>query len=192
MTKSEMRKIILEQRKTMTENELKTQSAAIAKRLIESDYYKECSTILTYVSFHPEVDTIDIIEDAWNEGKSVYVPKVVGKELIFYEIHDFVSLTRSKFGILEPIEGVHLEYVSKASDKVGKLMLLPGLAFDSSGNRIGYGAGYYDRFLFQHIEDGFTKIALAYSFQLQNQIPTDENDIKTDFIITPNKVYDCR
>lgn len=192
MTKSEIRNIILDKRKNMSENELSEQSKKIAKTLLESDYYKDSNSIFSYVSFPPEVDTISIIEQAWQDDKTVYVPKVKGKQLIFYKIYDFETLIRSKFGILEPVEGVHGAYGQESKFSELKLMVTPGLAFDPSGNRIGYGAGYYDRFFTEHKEDNFIKIALAYDFQMQNQIEAEEHDIKVDFIITPNKIYDCK
>lgn len=192
MTKSQIRKSILERRKNMAEEELATQSKKIALMLEESNYYKDCSIIFTYVSFPPEVDTIAIIEKAWSDNKTVYVPKVKGKELIFYKIYDFKSLSRSKFGILEPLEGVHIAYGPNTNPDELKLMLIPGLAFDPSGNRIGYGAGYYDRFLTEHKEQKFVKMALSYDFQIQKQLEAEEHDIKVDYIISPDKIYECR
>lgn len=185
-------------------------SNAIHRKLLEMEQFVNSRYLFTYLSFQSEVDTRAILATVWHENKmdlqensnvinkKVFVPRVEGKDMDFYEISDLNSLIPSKFGVLEPSLGVicyageeHLEEKIYCNPII-RIMLLPGLAFDPSGNRIGYGAGYYDRFLAKFQEDYFLKIALAYDFQILTQINTEEYDIKADIIITPTQIIQCK
>lgn len=139
--------------------------------------------------------------------KEVFVPRVEGKVINFYHITETDSLKRSKFGVPEPDESHLIPYTSRntgASDydeedipynlgpeKAVRLMLLPGLAFDLKGNRLGYGAGYYDRYLSEHDSEGFIKVALAYDFQVLESIIAEPYDIRVDYIVTPDRIITC-
>lgn len=197
MTKSEIRKSMKARRNELSETIRKEYDNDIRSKLIDLKDFRECDMLFTYVSFGSEVDTIAIIESAFKYNKKLFVPRVEankGLNMNFYEIHSIDGLIRSKFGILEPDVRTHDKYVStekstNPSDK-RKLMLLPGLAFDKQGNRIGYGAGYYDRYL--EANDDFIKIALAYDFQVMEHFATNRYDISADYIITPETVYTCK
>ncbi|MDD4113327.1 MAG: 5-formyltetrahydrofolate cyclo-ligase, partial [Herbinix sp.] len=101
------------------------------------------------------------------------------------------NLIRSNYGILEPDSDTRDKYVSSMSDN-NKLMLLPGLVFDTKGNRIGYGAGYYDRYLGKFAGDEWNKVALAYDFQIANKLTVGIYDVPVDFIVTPDRIIICK
>lgn len=140
--------------------------------------------------------------------KEVFIPRVEGTAMNFYHITETISLKRSKFGVLEPDESHLIPYTSerlgsydnRSEDMLSslgpkeavRLMLLPGLAFDLKGNRLGYGAGYYDRYLSEHSNDGFIKVALAYELQVFESINAEAYDIRVDYIVTPERIITCR
>jgi 5-formyltetrahydrofolate cyclo-ligase len=176
-------------RNALTSEEQQSFSRAIQERLFGLYEYQACKRIFTFISFQAEVDTCPMITRAWRDQKRVFVPKAEQNRMEFYEIHSFDHLIKSQFGVLEPPVNEETRYVG---DKEAKLMILPGLAFDRTGNRIGYGAGYYDRFLSQHEHDHFTKIAVAYDFQVLEQIMAEEYDVKADILLTPSIKILCK
>lgn len=179
-------------RDSLPEGERIALNRAICKRLLETGEYLNALKLFAYISFGSEADTTEIIEDALKNGKNVYAPRVEGKDMSFYRIDGFTGLIKGRYGIYEPDPANCTPYVKDDSLKDSCLMLLPGLAFDLSGNRVGYGAGYYDRFLSGHGADRFIKIALAYDFQVVPSICSMEHDIKADIIITPQRKIICR
>jgi 5-formyltetrahydrofolate cyclo-ligase len=193
MTKEQIRLAIKNERNALAAEDVKALSAAIQEKLFLSEAYRDCRSLFTYVSFQTEVDTRSIIYDAWSKGKTVYAPCVEDKSMDFYIIHTFDTLIRSKFGVSEPAPEEKFRYQLEKDPQFGerKLMLLPGLAFDIGGNRVGYGAGYYDRYQNKHITDQFVKVALAYDFQILDEIPAREYDRKADMIITPTRIINC-
>lgn len=189
MTKSEVRALQKERRNALSFTEHKLFSDAIRTKLLQTEMYQEGKRLLTFVSFQSEVDTHEIIRQAILDGKRVYLPRVEAHGMEFYEIHDLEGLIPSKFGVLEPPVNVENRYHTVDGEK--DLMLLPGLAFDPTGNRIGYGAGYYDRYFIKHTKEHFDKIALAYDFQVMNRIATEEFDVGADVILTPTRIIRC-
>lgn len=189
MTKKELRNNLKQQRNLLSEEEQTIWNEAIRERLFQTKVYQSCNAIFTFVSFQSEVDTHDIIKRALHDHKRVYIPRVETNGIEFYEILDLNHLISSKFGVLEP-EGIEDKYDYLQSCDTA-FMLLPGLAFDICGNRIGYGAGYYDRYLQKRVNIFSQKIALAYDFQVLDQIATEEYDVKVDAIITPTRIIDC-
>ncbi|MGN0070407.1 MAG: 5-formyltetrahydrofolate cyclo-ligase [Atopobiaceae bacterium] len=143
--------------------------------------YEAADLVLAYVSFADEIDTHRIIEDALAEGKTVAVPKCMkGHTLSFYTISSLADLVPGVMGILEPVpDKEHL--VTPAMCK-GSVCLVPGLVFDGEGYRIGYGAGYYDRFLAFYMGE---KLGLARSMQVSsNPLPRGAHDIHVDTLVT--------
>ena len=193
MTKDEIRIHQKQLRDHQPKLEQIANSQAIQQRLFETKVYQHCKTIFTFVSFRSEVDTKNIIQKAFVDQKKVMVPKVESQTMDFYEIKSLEELTPNKMGILEPRGDFNTCYrpLTLELDQSEKLMLLPGLAFDLSGNRIGYGGGYYDRYLSQYKETNFYKVALAYDFQVMEQVVSQEYDIKADLILTPSSYIDC-
>lgn len=166
-------------------------SKDVREQLFQTEAYARCSNIFSFVSFGSEIDTHEIIRKALTDKKTIYVPRVEGKQIEFYRLLDFKLLIKSKYGILEPTVDSNLLYVPVGSNinynKYHNLMLLPGLSFDVKGNRIGYGAGYYDKFLSLHQDNYFYKIAIGYDFQVLEELPAEEYDRRANMIITPSR-----
>ncbi len=146
----------------------------IFQKVIELQEYKQADLILAYVSLNDEVDTTAIIRHSFKMGKKVAVPKCEGNTITFYDIESLDDLAVGKYGILEPTTE------RMRCDFSGSICLVPGVAFDAQNNRIGYGAGFYDRFL-QHYQG--MKIGLAYRECICETIDCDRYDIKMDQII---------
>lgn len=146
----------------------------IFSKVISLEEYKKSDLILTYVSLKEEVDTIELIKHSLNRGKQVAVPKCEGNDIIFYYIYTLEDLEEGNFEILEPKT---TEMVTGFNNSI---CIIPGIAFDKQNNRIGYGRGFYDRFLenYQGI-----KIGLTYKECLCDKIDADENDVKMDKVI---------
>ena len=124
--------------------------------------------------------TRDLIEKALEMGKTVAVPRVEGDDMVYYEIKDFSTLKSGYFGIMEPDGG-------KVCTREEGFLLVPGVAFDSARHRVGYGKGFYDRFLAAH--PGFTTVAAAFEFQLFDAVPFEETDILPQMLVTEQKIY---
>lgn len=163
-------------------------SKIISQKLIIEDSFKKAETVLVYASYKSEVNTDDIVKKALLDGKKVGFPKceiIDGVPVInFYEVTNLCQLTEGYKGILEP----DLEYYNlKEIDYVADLCIVPGVSFDKKGNRMGYGKGFYDRFLSKNMSR--LNIALAFELQIVEKIPTNEFDIAMDMIITEENTY---
>lgn len=183
MDKKKVREEIIKKRNNLLPEIKKEYDALIFKQLIESDIYNKSKKIFTYVSFGSEIDTIKFIKYALNDNKEIYVPKTdkTKKEMVAIRINSLDNMSVDNWGILEP--------KSVDKNKIGEdfdLILMPGLAFDRKGNRIGYGGGYYDKYLSQFKEIS-NKLVLAYDFQIVNNIENEPHDIKVNCIITNNE-----
>ncbi|WP_304681279.1 5-formyltetrahydrofolate cyclo-ligase [uncultured Clostridium sp.] len=156
---------------------------SIFNKLINSEAYKNSNKIFTYISFGNEIDTKEFIKYALNDGKEIYVPKTdkVNKEMMAVRIHSLDNMIEDNWGILEP-KYIDEEKICEDFD----LIIIPGLAFDRNGNRIGYGGGYYDKY-FSKIKNINNKVALAYDFQILDNIQSEIHDIKVDYIISNNE-----
>ena len=186
--KKDLRKIILNKRNSIDNNTKEEMDREIFNKLINLDLYKEAKNIFIYLSFGSEIDTKPIIDRALEEGKEVYIPNVykINKEMRAIRLNTFEDLEKNSMGILEPKD----DFNFIAKEKID-LIIVPGAVFDFKGNRIGYGGGYYDRFL-SNIKDKRNKIVLAYNLQIVDNIEAEEHDIKVDYIITNsriNKIY---
>ena len=177
-----LRRKMKKQREAMSREEMFSKLEQIFEQLITVPEYKRSDKIYTYVSMNNEVDTIMLIDYSLSIDKRVFVPKVIGNHMEFYEISDISELSSGYFGIYEPdINGKEPDY-----SRTG-FMCMPGLAFDLSFNRLGYGRGFYDRYLAQ--ENRLYKAALAYSCQLVPAVFAEPTDVKTDMIITESNIY---
>ena len=184
MDKKIVRKEVLHTRNNMSNELRKLKDKLIYDLFTNSDLYKKAKDIFIYVSFGSEVSTHEIINKALRDKKNIYVPKtdINKKEMIAVKIHSFTELNVDNYGILEPIS-VDKEKIASDFDTI----VMPGVAFDKEGNRIGYGGGYYDKYLEKNIFKA-KKIALAYEEQILEKIETDYHDIKVDFIINTKKI----
>lgn len=160
------------------------EKAAMDKRIFSSffasEYFSNFSTFLIYVSCGSEADTHRIIDFITKSGKRVAVPYCQGSSMTFYEISSFNDLTEGAFGI----PTVDISKATEISDFSSSLCVVPALAFDASGNRLGYGGGYYDRFL---SVNNLPTLGLCYEKCIASQIPAESFDIKIDCILTENQ-----
>ncbi len=158
-------------------------SQRIADHLFSSTIWKDSSSLSSYISFKSEVDTALIVQTTLSQNKNLYVPKVLSNEEIgLFKIHSLNDLEKGIFGIREP----SLDFIntSPVTDyKSLSLILIPGLAFDRSGNRLGFGKGHYDKLLVK-LPKTCKKIGLAYHSQLFPQLPSEPFDQKMDFVLT--------
>lgn len=175
MNKQELRRAIRERKRAMTEEEIVKRSNALAEKFYNSPAYQAASTIYGYLPYNQEVRTVPMLQRALDEGKRVAVPKVYGEEMRFIYLEDLTQVSKGYAGIPEPIADAPV-----AEDKQA-LVLMPGLAFDPQGHRIGYGGGFYDRFLAQ--EPHHPTLALCYEFQMQAHLDTEEFDIPVDTVL---------
>jgi len=186
MGKNEIRKRMLDRRRQLTENRIEEDSRRAETRFCEMEEFRRADQVFAYMSVNGEIGTRHIIRQAFKDGKEVYLPKVVGKhEMEFYRIFSEADVTEGKFGILEPCSD---EMVDWKKEKAS-VMIVPGVAFDKRGNRIGYGAGFYDRYL-EKVLKGSPELlltALAYEFQIVEYVPSEEFDRKMDRIVTPER-----
>ena len=148
--------------------------------------------ILSYASYLSEVYTLPVIEQALADGKKVFCPKVQGENIEFYQIENTEMLETGYKGILEPpdisIER-SLPEILKQEGGGHILLLLPGCAFDKNCGRLGYGKGFYDRYLIKNSDIEMCKIALSYECQIWPEIPQDEQDVRPDMVITEEAAY---
>ena len=179
MDKREIRKFISNKKRQMQQCEIDDYSKQLTDVFLNLPEYSEAQILFAYISFNQEVRTFDIIKDAASKGKRVAVPRVEGDHLSFRFIDSPDECAQGSLGIQEP--GPDNESADLASGRI--LMLMPGLAFDASGNRVGYGKGLYDRYLADHEETRFRRIALCYDFQLIDAIEADAFDLKAHKII---------
>ena len=180
--KNLIRKQMKQLRADMTRTERFEKSMQIFEQLITVPEFKRADRIYTYVSMDNEIDTIMLIDYSLSLEKRVFVPRVSGKDMEFYEISDISELNPGYRGIYEPdINGKEPDY-----SRTG-CMCMPGLAFDRSYNRIGYGGGFYDRYL--SVENKLYKAALAYEAQLLESIPAQDGDVRPDMIVTEESIY---
>ena len=180
--KNLIRKQMKQLRADMTRTERFEKSMQIFEQLITVPEFKRADRIYTYVSMDNEIDTIMLIDYSLSLEKRVFVPRVSGRDMEFYEISDISELSPGYMGIYEPdINGREPDY-----SRTG-FMCMPGLAFDKSHNRIGYGGGFYDRYL--SVENKLYKAALAYEAQLLESIPARDGDVRPDMIVTEENIY---
>lgn len=185
MNKKELRKEMLTKRNQLEDCIRNPQDKIIYDNFINSDLYKNAQDIFIYVSFGSEVDTHKIINKAIKDNKSIYVPKtdMEKKEMIAIKIHSLSELVVDSYGILAPIS-VDKTLISNKFD----VIIMPGVAFDKEGNRIGYGGGYYDKYIKDNDANTTPKVALAYDEQIIEKIESEAHDINVDFIISSKKV----
>lgn len=175
MNKKELRNAIRAQKRAMTEDMIREKSANLAKQLFETEQYRSARSIYGYLPYNQEVRTIPILEQALRDGKKVAVPKCYGSEMRFLWLEDLTAVEKSAMGIPEPVAD------EPVADDETALVLMPGLAFDREGRRIGYGGGFYDKFLSREVKH--PTVALCYDFQVVDRLETEEFDIPADLVL---------
>jgi 5-formyltetrahydrofolate cyclo-ligase len=180
-SKKDIRKRVLEKRNCIPDKEWEDKSRLICEKVVTHPFFLQADAIYCYVDYRHEVGTRGIIEYAWSSGKRIAVPKVNGDKMEFYYIQSYEDLKEGYKGILEP------EGLCPAKDE-NALIIMPGAAFDKCANRIGYGKGYYDKYL--QFYTNHKTIALAFELQMVDVIPADTHDICPNIIITEENTYE--
>lgn len=188
MNKKILRKEILDERSKLGIDDHKNYSKIILNTLLGSSYYKNAKTIMTFISFLDEVDTHEFIKKSIEDNKNIVVPITIPetKELKLSLVKDFNELELGFYNILTPKE----EFIRDTEPALVDLIIVPGVVFDKRGYRIGYGGGYYDRFL-SKIDKKIPKISLAFDLQVIDKVPTEYYDIPVDYIITEKEIITC-
>ena len=175
MDKGAVRAWVRERKRAMTQAEIREKSRRLGELLFQTELYRRASAIYGYLSYNQEVRTEDILKRAMADGKKVAVPKVYGEEMRFLYLSDLSQTAPGYAGIPEPVAD------GPVADDPFALVLMPGLAFDAAGRRIGYGGGFYDKFLAR--EQGHPTLALCYDFQVFDRLETEEYDKKVDCVL---------
>ena len=173
MNKFELRKEMLNKRKNILNK--KELSTVIVNKIIDLDIYKESRVVALYNSLPNEVDTKDLINKSLD--KIVLLPKIINNEMVFIEIDSNTKYEKSSIGVLEPLGTIYNGPID--------IIIVPGVAFDRKLNRLGFGKGYYDRYL---SNKEIYKVGICFSGQLIDTLPTDNHDIKMDLVITEKEL----
>ncbi|TJX15203.1 5-formyltetrahydrofolate cyclo-ligase [Tissierella creatinini] len=190
LEKKTLRREILSKRSALG-NEVKISlSRKIFNTLKNTEYYKKAENIFVFISFGSEIDTHEFIKEGIKEGKNILVPVTIHetREMKPSLIKDFDELEIGYFNILSPKE----EYIRYVDPQNIDLVVVPGAVFDRRGYRVGYGGGFYDRFLSTKIRKDVPKIAVGFDLQVIDMVPTEEFDFPVDFIITEKELIDCK
>lgn len=190
-TKKQIRKRILKKRDALSDAQRKKENDLIYNLVTGSSAYKQADGLLVFASFGSEADTFRIAEDAYREGKILYYPLVTGDEMEFYRVDEISALKPGFRGILEPEASDETRLCPRPEQNI--LMLMPGVVFDREGGRIGYGGGFYDKYLEKLLNNPklhVTTIAIAFSCQIldEGHIPREEHDISPDYVISPDGI----
>ena len=187
MVKENLRKKAIEKRKNLSVADRITADKKIQENLFSLFEFNSANTIMFYVSTKSEVHTHNLIIESQRQGKQIAVPLVdyeTGEMSVSF-LEDFHEHLEEKNGILEPKE----EFVKLIdSDKID-LIIVPGIAFDERGERLGYGKGFYDKYL-QHCENK-PRIGIAYEVQIVPEIPSEPHDIRVTKIVTEDRIINC-
>ena len=186
-SKAEIRKRILAVRNQLSDEEVLRKSEIILKKLIKTPEYQESDNILLYADFNHEVMTKGIFEKAMMHRKKIYFPKVdkLTNTMEFYRVISVNQLEKGCMGILEPKALLQNRFCLNKNEDT--LAVIPGVAFDINGYRVGYGKGFYDKYLSDKRQ--ISMIALAFSCQIVDEIQYDRYDIKMDKIVTEEIIY---
>ena len=183
MSSEELRRDFLKKRRELDEEYVKKASSEVINNLKSIEEFQEAKHILVYVSYKNEINTHDLIRKLLNDRKIVYVPKVLEKGIMeFYRIKSFDDLIEGFKGIIEP----DVSKCEKYSWIEDSIIICPGVVFDKKGNRIGFGGGYYDRYL---QKNKLFAIGLAHDMQVIDEIKEiKETDIPMNVLVTPKEV----
>ncbi|HUW22702.1 MAG TPA: 5-formyltetrahydrofolate cyclo-ligase [bacterium] len=194
--KRKIRQEFLKKRNNLSRDEIKSKSEKIEKELFSLPEFQRAKTVMFYVSFRSEVETEKMTRNALKLKKKIVIPVVHGEKIVVSEIKNLKKeLTKGSFGIKEPKK----EFRRRVNQKEIDLVVVPGVVFDKSGGRLGYGRGYYDRFLrSKSIRSRMSRyrqcalIGLAFDLQIARKIPLVKRDMKVDKIVTESGIVDCK
>lgn len=180
MEKREIRARIYEKRKGLAADLLEAKSQVICEKLMQLNEFADARTIYVYMDCKGEVSTRPLIEAAWAMGKKVAAPKVDGDEMTYYYISSYDDVAPGYYNIPEPV-------TENAASDESALLIVPGVAFDQNRHRCGYGKGFYDRYLAAHTNH--KTAALAFEFQIADEVPADSHDIFPQYLITEDRFF---
>lgn len=180
--KKALRKELVALRRNMSENVREKLDERIYNNLMSLERVRNCGTFLVYASSPDEVGTRRFINAVLAEGKTVAVPKCVGRDMKFLVIGSLDELVRSRFGVDEPADGEEM------TDFADTVCIVPALRFDANGYRLGWGGGFYDRFL-----AGYNGCSIGICYEeCCGEVPRDRYDLPVDIVITENGITYCR
>ena len=183
--KRALRRAVLAERDALSPMERSTGSEAIAERFLGLPEVADARTVMAFWSFGSEVDTAPLIAGLRSRGTTVALPRIEGDHVVPIVATPGAAMTETSFGAMEPAEGRGLEVAEL------DLLVVPGVAFDRNCDRVGYGGGYYDRLLGMR-RDGAAAIAIAFSSQIVELVPTGAIDRRIDGVVTELEVIRCR
>ncbi len=188
LLKKELRKQILQCRKEIPVDMRAEKSKRIVDHLLQSSLYQEARFVFSFVPFGDEVNIRPVLEQAVQVGKRLAIPKTLSspRELVLYPFEGWDQLIAGVYGILEPDP----EKGTVVDPADIDLILMPGVAFDRQGGRLGYGGGYYDRFL-ASLPQLPPLLAPCFTEQMVEQVPTEGHDIQVDMLITDEEIMEC-
>lgn len=182
LEKSEIRRMVKERRSRMPQDVLQRKSQVICEAVMGLDVFHSAGIVLAYMDCKGEVSTRPLLDASWRLGKRVAAPRVEGENMRYYYISSYADVADGYFHVPEPVEGCPACGV-EAEDAI---LLVPGVGFDGSRNRCGYGKGFYDRYLAAHTRHA--TVALAFDFQIVEEIPTRPEDIRPQILVTESGI----
>jgi 5-formyltetrahydrofolate cyclo-ligase len=188
--KETLREKIKSRLKEVNREEYKAQGTASAALLHSSPVWSRHTTIFLFLSMNNEIDTQSLLETALKDGKKVFAPKVYEKGLVFYNVTSAGGpWEKGAFGIREPVATA-----PAVDEDFPAMIVVPGLAFDKSGNRLGKGGGYYDRFFGELDTEGrrYAALGLCMDFQIVERVPAGKTDKKMDWVLTQNEIMEAK
>jgi len=183
MLKNHIRSNMIKYLESQNQEVIREKSFMIYQNILKSNYLDCANCIHCYVSYQWEIDTNNLLQKIIDEKGFVYVPRLSNNQIKQVRIDNLFNLKKGRYGILEPV------YKNKVVEVNVDLAFVPGVAFDTSGNRLGRGKGYYDKFL---AGVSGIKIGLAHDLQVIENVPHQEHDIKMDYLITEKRTIQCK
>lgn len=180
-TKKDIRDLCRKIRSGMGREEVSEKSGVICRKLLDHPAVQSANQILAYSAIRNEVDLTPFVELAWKMGKRVYFPRTEGESMEFYEVSAFDAFAEGRFHVMEPVKAD-----CPLCPDQNAVICVPGVAFSRSGNRIGFGKGYYDRYLDKY--PYLYKIGLAYEFQTEYRWKPEDCDVAMDLLITEKEI----
>ena len=185
-TKKSIRSELRAKREALEPKLWQDYSNTIQKNILKSRLYRDCDILMAYADINNEVGTLTLCEDALISGKQLYFPKVLETfneaRMEFYQVTNTTELTPGFHSIMEPLGEVTRAFDYNALKDHKVLMIVPGIAFDKSGHRLGYGKGYYDNYL--RNKDAIMRVGVCFSMQIVDEVPITKNDLKVNYVVS--------
>lgn len=181
MTKTELRALMRKAKREFFSTHTLQEQHLLAEKILsqveQSEVFRSAQVVLAYYSLADELFTHDFVQ-RWAARKTILLPKVVGDDLTLHSYNGPLSLREGAFGIMEPCTPEYADYAAV------DLVIVPGVAFDGDGHRLGRGRGYYDRLFASRLPYNIYKVGVCYPFQLVEHVPTESCDVQMDKVVT--------